>query len=80
MLPEAAIQRARSLAENADLMVCVGSSLVVHPVADLPGLTLAHGGRLAIVTKGETPYDELAAAKLDGEVDEELEAVVAALG
>ena len=38
------------------------------------------GGRLAIVTKGETPYDDEAELKLDGEVDEELAALVAALG
>ena len=38
-------------------MLCVGSSLVVHPVAGLPALTLESGGRLAIVTKGPTPYD-----------------------
>ena len=61
-------------------MICVGSSLAVHPVAGLPQLTLERGGRLAIVTKGETPYDGDAELKLDGEVDEELDALVAALG
>jgi NAD-dependent deacetylase len=60
-------------------MLCVGSSLVVHPVAGLPGVTLANGGRLAIVTKGPTPYDADAAVHLDGEVDEELGALVAAV-
>ena len=72
--------RATELAEGADLMLCVGSSLAVHPVAGLPQLTLAHGGQLAIVTKGETPYDRDAELKLEGEVDEELAALVAALG
>ncbi|HVD41890.1 MAG TPA: NAD-dependent deacylase [Solirubrobacterales bacterium] len=80
MLPVAAIERATELAEAADLMLCVGSSLAVHPVAGLPQLTLEHGGRLAIVTKGETPYDGAAELKLEGEVDEELAALVAALG
>jgi NAD-dependent deacetylase len=61
-------------------MLCVGSSLAVHPVAGLPQLTLSHGGSLAIVTKGETPYDRSAELKLEGEVDEELSALVAALG
>ncbi len=42
-------------------------------------MTLACGGRLAIVTKGATPYDGDAVLKLDGEVDEELSAVLAAL-
>ena len=79
MLPAAAIERAVELAEGADLMLCVGSSLAVHPVAGLPQLTLERGGRLAIVTKGETLYDEDAELKLQGEVDEELDALLATL-
>jgi NAD-dependent deacetylase len=79
MLPEAAMRSAQELAAAADLMLCVGSSLVVHPVAGLPGITLACGGRLAIVTKGATPYDGEAVLKLENEVDEELGALLAAL-
>ncbi len=59
-------------------MICVGSSLAVHPVAALPSLTLEWGGSLAVVTKGETPYDEVATVRLAGEVDEELQALLAA--
>jgi NAD-dependent protein deacetylase/lipoamidase len=80
LLPERSIVRARDLAERAELMLCVGSSLAVHPVAGLPQLTLERGGSLAIVTKGATPYDEEAEVTLDGEVDAELEALLAALG
>jgi NAD-dependent deacetylase len=79
MLPEAAMRRAQELCAQAELLLCVGSSLVVHPAAGLPGVTLACGGKLAIVTKSETPYDSEAALKLEGEVDEELTAVLAAL-
>jgi NAD-dependent deacetylase len=79
LLPEAAINRAFALAAGADLLLCVGSSLEVHPVAGLPELTLAHGGELAIVTKGPTPYDDVAAVRLSGDVVEELDAVLAAL-
>lgn len=79
LLPEAAMGRAQELAATAELMLCVGSSLVVHPVAALPELTLSAGGKLAIVTKGDTPYDEDAALKLEGEVDVELDALLAAL-
>ena len=80
LLPEAAMRRAQELAAQADLMLCVGSSLVVHPVAGLPEVTKACGGRLAIVTKGPTPYDGDAVLKLEGEVDEELGALLTALG
>jgi NAD-dependent deacetylase len=79
LLPEGAMTLAHSLAERAELMICVGSSLAVHPVAGLPQLTLERGGRLAIVTKGDTPYDGDAELKLDGEVVDELGALLAAL-
>lgn len=79
LLPEEAMARATELAEGAELMLCVGSSLAVHPVAGLPQVTLEAGGSLAIVTKGETPYDREAELKLDGEIDAELAALVAAL-
>jgi NAD-dependent deacetylase len=79
MLPEAAMRQAQELAARAELMLCVGSSLVVHPVAGLPGVTKACGGRLAIVTKSATPYDDDAVLKLSGELDEDLSAVVTAL-
>ncbi len=79
MLPEAAIQRAYELAAGADVLLCVGSSLEVHPVAQLPGITQANGGAVALVTAGPTPYDRVAAHKLGGDVVEELEALLGAL-
>lgn len=79
-LPAVALARADELAAGADLMLCVGSSLEVYPVADLPLRTLAAGGRIAIVTKGSTPHDRHATVRLGGDVVEELEAVAAALG
>jgi NAD-dependent deacetylase len=80
MLPEQAVAAATDLAERAELMLCVGSSLVVYPVAGLPALTLERGGALAIVTQGETPYDGAAEVRLGGDVDEELVALLDALG
>jgi NAD-dependent deacetylase len=79
LLPAAAMAEAQALAESADLMICVGSSLEVFPVAALPGVTLESGGRVAIVTQGPTAYDREAEVKLAGDVAEELAAVVAAL-
>ena len=79
MLDEAALQRASELAAGADLLLCVGSSLEVYPVAQLPRITLAAGGQVALVTMGPTPYDGAAAVKLDGDVVAELDAVLAAL-
>ena len=79
-LPEAALARAEELARGADLMLCVGSSLEVYPVAQLPAMTLAAGGQIAILTRGPTPYDSRAAVRMGGDVVNELEAVLAALG
>jgi NAD-dependent deacetylase len=79
MLPEVAITQAFVHAGQADLLLCVGSSLEVHPVGGLPEITLSAGGQVAIVTAGPTPYDREAAVKLDGDVVEELDAVLAAL-
>ena len=79
LLPEDAMADATALAAEADLMVCIGSSLEVYPVAGLPGLTLDKGGQIALVTQGRTPYDGEAEVKLSGDVVSELEAVLAAL-
>jgi NAD-dependent protein deacetylase/lipoamidase len=79
LLPESAMRRAQDLCANADLLICVGSSLEVFPVAGLPELTLAAGGRLAIVTMSETPYDDRADVRLGGDVVDELTAVLAEL-
>ncbi len=78
-LPEGALERAHELAAGADVLLCIGSSLEVHPVAQLPGITRANGGAVALVTQGPTPFDARAAVKLDGDVVAELQALVAAL-
>ncbi|HEV2753905.1 MAG TPA: NAD-dependent protein deacylase, partial [Solirubrobacteraceae bacterium] len=51
-LPEAAMERAVQLCAGADVLRCMGSSLEVYPVAQLPGVTRGAGGALAIVTMG----------------------------
>jgi NAD-dependent deacetylase len=80
LLPREAMAEAFALASEADLMVCVGSSLEVYPVASLPGVTREAGGRLAVITQGATPYDSDAEVRLSGDVVGELTAVLAALG
>lgn len=60
MLPEKAFGGAMALADSADLVVVLGSSLTVHPAASIPLRTLHCGGKMAIVNRGETPYDDLA--------------------
>jgi NAD-dependent deacetylase len=66
LLPAAAFERAASLARAAGLLLVVGSSLEVHPVAGLPLETLAAGGVLAIVNRDPTPLDARAAVHVRG--------------
>ena len=75
LLPARALTRARELCEGADVLLCIGSSLEVHPVAGLPLLTRARGGAVAILTQGPTPLDDVAEVRLDGDVVEELQAL-----
>jgi NAD-dependent deacetylase len=78
-LPEHAMLDAEEIAAQADLMLCVGSSLEVYPVAGLPSVTLGRGGRLAVITKGPTPFDRDATVRMDGDVVADLDAVLEAL-
>jgi NAD-dependent deacetylase len=79
-LPAAALARAEQLAAGADVMLCIGSSLEVYPVAQLPAITLDAGGQIALITQGRTPLDGRAAVRCDGDVVSELDAVLGALG
>jgi len=78
-LPVEAIERAEQLAIGADVLLCIGSSLEVYPVAELPELTLGSGGQIAILTQGPTPFDRRAAVRMRGDVVAELEALLSAL-
>jgi len=80
LLPAQAIERAQELAAEAGLLLVVGSSLEVHPVAALPGETLAGGGALAIVNRGGTPWDSRADLVIDAGTGETLRGLAAALG
>jgi NAD-dependent deacetylase len=79
LLDETALGRASDLASGADLLLAIGSSLEVFPVAGLPELTLTTGGRIAVITRSTTPFDRHAAVRLGGDVVEELDGVLAAL-
>jgi NAD-dependent deacetylase len=79
LLPEAAIARAMQLAAQAGLLLVVGSSLEVYPVAGLPLETIAAGGSIAIVNRGETPFDSRAAVTIDAGAGETLRALAARL-
>ena len=72
MLPFREIHAAQREAANCDLMLVVGSSLEVTPVADLPMLTRQSGARLIIVNFTETYADAWADAVIHADVAEVL--------
>ncbi len=76
LLPGAAYGRAAALARDAELMLVVGSSLEVWPVAGLP----LEARALAIVNRGPTALDHRAALKLDDAAGETLAAVLELVG
>jgi NAD-dependent deacetylase len=59
-MPEDALRRAFAVARSSDLMLVVGSSLIVQPAARLPEIAVANGAQLAIVNNEPTPIDSLA--------------------
>jgi NAD-dependent deacetylase len=78
-LGEAVLRRDVEVARTAEVMLVVGSSLVVQPAAGLPVLTMEHGGRVIIVNVGPTPLDPVAAVKIDAGAAEVLPQLVAHL-
>jgi NAD-dependent deacetylase len=80
LLPVGAIDRAFELAGQAGLLLVVGSTLEVHPVAGLPLETLGAGGALAIVNRGPTALDRRAELRIEGSAGDVLGRVVETLG
>jgi len=72
VLPAAALERATELARAASLVLVVGSSLEVWPVAGLP----LEAPAFAIVNRGPTALDDHALLKVDAGASETLRAVL----
>ena len=79
LLPEDAIERAFALASEARLLLVVGSSLEVYPVASLPHETLEAGGKVAVVNDAPTWVDDRAALVLRERAGDALSATLAHL-
>jgi NAD-dependent deacetylase len=79
-LPQPALQQAFALAHEADVMLVVGSSLVVYPAADVPLVALRSGAHLIVINAEPTPLDELAAVVVRGKSGEILPEIVGLIG
>jgi NAD-dependent deacetylase len=56
-LPQREYELAERQARSCDLMLVLGSSLLVQPAASLVGFALGSGARVVLVNRGKTPYD-----------------------
>lgn len=51
------INRAQEIAAECDFLIVMGSTLTVYPAAGIPNVTLAGGGKVAIINLSTTPLD-----------------------
>jgi NAD-dependent deacetylase len=75
-MPVPAMHEALALAQGADVMLVVGSSLVVHPAAAIPLAAVRSGAQLIIVNAEPTPFDSLAEVVIHGRAGEVLPAIL----
>jgi NAD-dependent deacetylase len=75
-LVPADLARAEAAARTCDLLLAVGSTLAVFPIADVVPVAVAHGARVIIVNGSPTAMDDLADTVLAGSISEVLPALV----
>jgi NAD-dependent deacetylase len=77
-MPDAAVRRAQDLAQSCDLLVAIGSSLVVWPAAGLPLLAKRSGAMLVVINREPTDFDDIADLVVRDDIGTVLEPFVAA--
>lgn len=75
VLPADVLQQAVELARGAELMLAMGSSLVVEPAASLPRIARQRGARLVIINRDPTPLDGWADVVLNTSIGDALATV-----
>ena len=76
-MPEDEMARAEAAVRASDLMLVLGSSLVVYPAAGFPLQAKRQGARLAILNREETPLDRFADLVINAEIGPTLGSVIA---
>jgi NAD-dependent deacetylase len=69
-LPQETLQEAIRRAQNCDLFIVIGSTLVIYPAAYIPTYAGEAGATLAIVNLTPTPFDHYAAVVIRGKAGE----------
>jgi NAD-dependent deacetylase len=78
LLPVDAWQRSVDAVEKCDLMLVLGSSLVVYPAAELPLIAVSNKAALVIVNMEATDFDRMAAVIVRGKLGEFAQVALAA--
>jgi NAD-dependent deacetylase len=73
----AALERAFAASEACDLLIAVGSSLVVSPINEMVPRAARAGAEVAILTASETPFDGLTRFSLRDPLEEVLPRIAA---
>lgn len=79
-MPRGAIQQASELVASADLLIIIGSTLIVAPANELPGVALINGCPVVIINFDETQYDQFATGLVRKPAGEFLAEVTSKLG
>jgi NAD-dependent protein deacetylase/lipoamidase len=79
-MPAAAVQEAVALAKASDVMLVVGSSLVVFPAAEVPLVALRSGASVIVVNAEPTPIDSQAEVVIHGRAGEVLPEIALLIG
>jgi NAD-dependent deacetylase len=74
-LRPAVIERAMQVAAECDVLLAIGSTLQVYPVAGMVPVAKEAGARLVIVNDQPTPFDPIADAVLRGPIGDLLPAI-----
>ncbi|VDK80054.1 unnamed protein product [Onchocerca ochengi] len=78
-LPEEDLCAANEFARNADLSICMGTTLQITPAGDLPLLTKKNGGKIVIINLSKTKYDQKADLIINGRVDDVMQMLMAVM-
>jgi NAD-dependent deacetylase len=79
-MPVEAVTAAYDLAVQADVMLVVGTSLVVYPAAEIPLVAVRAGAPMIVINAEPTPFDRFAEVVINGRSGEVLPEIVSLIG
>ncbi len=75
-MPVEAVEKAVEISGNCDLFIVVGSTLIVHPAAQMPYYAKENGAFLVVLNLSETPCDKMCDVLIRGKAGEVLQRIL----